>query len=266
MSKHKKILMVLTLTFLAAGFSINLNAKSTMGNIVGGLESSIAKHPYVVSMQGGDLGLCGGTLISDKYVLTAGHCLQEIDFKSLQINIGMQTLRGTNPGAEKHSAKRIIFHPLFVADRIQITHDYALIELTEKSKQKPIELIKSDTDPTDVALDHNALALGWGRLGEDEGASETLREVTLPLAAANDCAKAYPSQIDDSMFCAGGGTTGKDTCQGDSGGPLVVKNSRGEEILAGVVSWGQGCARPNTYGVYSDVSFVRKWIDSIILN
>ena len=89
-----------------------------------------------------------------------------------------------------------------------------------------------------------------------------LQKVNVPLvskAACNDKA-AYGGDITDTMLCAGYKSGGKDSCQGDSGGPLVVTDANGETVLAGVVSWGEGCARANKYGIYSKVSSAISWI------
>lgn len=80
----------------------------------------------------------------------------------------------------------------------------------------------------------------------------------MPLIKQEVCAAAYENfqHLTESMLCAGILKGGKDSCQGDSGGPLTVKGQ-----LAGVVSWGQGCARPNFPGVYARLSVLKDWIE-----
>ncbi|MFN9068718.1 MAG: trypsin-like serine protease, partial [Bdellovibrionales bacterium] len=86
----------------------------------------------------------------------------------------------------------------------------------------------------------------------------------LPLVTQDECNRAYSNKITSDMICAGKAQGGIDTCQGDSGGPLFIRGSQGAPLLVGVTSWGEGCARPNKYGVYARVSAGFDWIQSTI--
>jgi len=92
-----------------------------------------------------------------------------------------------------------------------------------------------------------------------------LRFVDVPFVARGACNRplAYDGRITDNMICAGQAVGGQDSCQGDSGGPLTV-NTQTTPKLAGVVSWGDGCARPNKVGVYARVANYAPWIAACI--
>ena len=91
-------------------------------------------------------------------------------------------------------------------------------------------------------------------------ATNNLQYVRVPAITNSACNSSYGGSITDSMLCAGyPGVGGKDACQGDSGGPFVCNNN-GNAVIAGVVSWGYGCADANYPGVYSRVTKVLDWI------
>jgi trypsin len=230
--------------------------------IVGGVESDITKHPYVVSIQRtSGSHFCGGSLIAPKFVLSAGHCVIGSADK-MKIVIGSQSNSASASTAEVHKVVKITRNPDY--DSNAISHDYSVWELDKPSKFEPVALTESLSDPHHVAIDNESMTLGWGTTSESGSLSKTLMEVKVPLVSTEDCKAAYPDQIDETMICAGLKEGGKDSCQGDSGGPLVVNDADGKEVLVGVVSWGEGCARPDKYGVYSDVGFAREWIDGIL--
>ena len=96
------------------------------------------------------------------------------------------------------------------------------------------------------------------------GGSSTnnLQYVRVPAITNAQCNTAYGGSITDAMICAGyPGVGGKDACQGDSGGPFVC-NDNGNAVIAGVVSWGNGCALANFPGVYARTTTALSWIQS----
>ena len=106
--------------------------------------------------------------------------------------------------------------------------------------------------------------IGYGLTSEGGSPSDKLRDVVIPFVSNADCQSVYGSSFKSSvMLCAGEG--GKDSCQGDSGGPIVIRNGN-DHVLAGVVSFGYGCARPGIPGVYARVSAVTSWISTVVCN
>lgn len=134
------------------------------------------------------------------------------------------------------------------------------LEAPAKGTFKPLVLANAEGyDKKNVT----AHVLGWGLVAEDGNVSQVLRQVDVPLLPTTTCRKML-KKLDASMLCAGG-VKGKDACQGDSGGPLIMKEPESQTtVLIGVVSWGIGCARENSPGVYGDVIAARAFIDQYV--
>ncbi|XP_018302414.1 trypsin isoform X1 [Mycetomoellerius zeteki] len=106
----------------------------------------------------------------------------------------------------------------------------------------------------------DCVAIGWGRHIPDsnQGSGTYLRHVRIPLISPDKCP--LPNVHKEKQLCAGVLEGGRDACQGDSGGPLLCNGTQ-----VGIVSWGEGCARPNTAGVYSRVDFYLQWLNETIV-
>lgn len=114
---------------------------------------------------------------------------------------------------------------------------------------KPIPLSKKPLWPGEIIV-----VSGWGVTSEGGDITTTLKKVEIPVVPQWECKLLYTDyELSDNMFC--GGRAGRDSCQGDSGGPVVANG-----FLVGIVSWGEGCARPGYPGVYSSIEKLRKWI------
>lgn len=229
---------------------------SSEAPIVGGTTASAADWPWIVSLRNGSGShFCGGTLIAEDWVLTAAHCPTPAT-----VRVGP-----TTSTAVVRNISRIIRHPAYNASTDE--NDIALIQLSQAVTGVTPALLNRDGGfPSAIALNQatstaqaNTRIAGWGATSEGGSGSAVLLNASVPALTNDSCAAAYaPSTIFASNLCAGYQAGGTDTCQGDSGGPLTY--SFGGSLLAGITSWGIGCARAGLPGVYTRVSSHTDWI------
>ncbi|XP_049828783.1 trypsin-7-like [Schistocerca gregaria] len=226
--------------------------------IVGGYQAPPHIFPWMVAILFNGFMNCGGSLINDRYVLTAGHCLVGVSPKNISVMLGINDLLSLQRVLPR--VDRIIVHEDFDRDFLHDINDVALIRLAQSvpfnDQVAPICL------PQNVEMDYAdqlAIVAGWGRVGQDKPLSRFLLAAEVRVISNDFCRKSsIGDHIKDNMLCTY--YEKKDACQGDSGGPLVIASSDGHFEQIGVVSWGIGCARPNMPGVFSRVTEFLNWI------
>ena len=222
--------------------------------IVGGENTDIKQHPWQVALQVNGQFLCGGSIIAERWVLTAAHCFaQSKSANDWRVRAGTTEYAKSGPGTQ---IERIVIHPKYDASPPE--NDIALVKLKSKPQGRVIPRAPADMV---VPLGQPLEATGWGALAEGGEGSKVLQKGSVPHVDTAICnaEEAYNGRIKSGMMCAGRTEGGIDACQGDSGGPLVWRTPDGP-VLVGVVSWGDGCARKLKYGVYTRVSSYNDWI------
>lgn len=224
--------------------------------IVGGVEVDPEfKYPWMTALlrTSGSL-FCGGSLINESWVLTAAHCSTNTNPSSVSVSVRRHDLTRSSAaeGGYDRKVAEIFVHPQY--QPLSFNRDVALWKLAAPITE--VDIIQLDNDGDYSVVGELATVSGWGVVREGGAStSDVLREVDVPIMSNQDCLRDYPGSITDFMLCAGYPEGGKDACQGDSGGPLFYNNRQ-----IGVVSWGQGCARPDNAGVYARVSALSDWI------
>ena len=235
------------------------------GQIVGGEKAAPGDWPWMVAIQAftepGYHTFCGASLVAPSWALTAAHCVVNASPDDIVATVGPHRLESGQ--GQKRAVDRIVLHPRYGFDFAHdFAHDLALLHLTEPADAELVTLLGAD----DLALAGPGTlgtVIGWGALSEDGSAglvSYDLQQVELPIVSEEECTSSMGRMITENMLCAGFKEGGKDACHGDSGGPLVVPDGEGGWQLAGLVSFGIGCARPAFYGVYTRVSQYHDWI------
>ena len=220
--------------------------------IIGGEETTVEENPFVVALTTEDgFQFCGGTIVAPTKVLTAAHCTDGQEAAKIRVVAGRTTLSAG--GGTTAGVTGIWMHPDWNSSAL--TSDASVLTLDTPLAEAPLALA-SPSDADLYAAGANSTVLGWGVTESGGGStSDTLRKVDVPVTADDTCTASYKEEFDPTtMVCAGLAEGGKDSCQGDSGGPLVGTAADGTRKLIGIVSWGEGCAEPDLYGVYGRVS------------
>ncbi|XP_046382731.1 transmembrane protease serine 9-like [Ischnura elegans] len=259
-------------------------------SLVGGSKVEPKEFPHMAALGFGPRDkiswLCGGSLISENFVLTAAHCLSghkygQVNWVLLASEVtrsfGEDVPDGSRRG-QTHPVIRRIRHPLYKLPAKY--NDIALLEIGPALEADALPLDSKELHPACLPLDFLEsdpiyVATGWGRVGHGEDPSPDLLKVELDLLDNSICNQTFDVEIrttnqlrkgiDGTMICAGTVEGGKDTCKGDSGGPLQApfKEACMYEIW-GITSFGKICGVGTSSAVYTRVSEFIPWIESIV--
>lgn len=241
-------------------------APGAVPQIVGGQQATRGEHPWMVYVEvrrGGRLFSCGGSLISSEWVMSAAHCFDP--GSSVTVIAGVFDQRQER-AQNRFEVGSYFNHPSYRG--VRTGFDIALLKL---EKPVPTSLVSRYAQLPTLALNNSKVgtgdtlkAIGWGATREGGGGPDILRQVSVPVVSEASCEASYGNVINNNtQVCAGFSSGGRDSCQGDSGGPLLFKQG-GVDYVAGIVSWGRGCARPNLPGIYTRTTGFLDWIDSIV--
>ncbi|XP_069490686.1 transmembrane protease serine 5-like [Ambystoma mexicanum] len=227
--------------------------------IVGGAPSAEGSWPWQVSLQWEGQHICGGSIISSQWVLSAAHCFvlsSLFTVNKWRVHAGSIAISSSG----SYTVQKIYYNAQFSP----LTTDYDVALLKTSLPLQFSETLRPVCLPgyrQQFQANGNCWITGWGHITEGGKVSPVLREAKLQLIDAMTCNKSqyYDGTITPRMMCAGYLDGTVDSCQGDSGGPLVCQED-GLWWQVGIVSWGEGCGRPNRPGVYANLTVLLDWV------
>lgn len=232
--------------------------------IVGGRKALKYEFPYQVALLRRNFWnpayrqFCGGSIIDDRWILTAAHCVTGENVNFVRAVVGVTDLSESAGNAVQ--IEKAIPHEGYNSWTVE--NDIALLKTKSSIRSSTKEFSNPICLPS-PGQQFNGLVLitGFGTTSEGGSTSHQLLAAPLDLLSDDVCKSAYNWEFKaPGMMCAGVMKGGRDSCQGDSGGPLAVRTDPGY-VLAGITSYGRGCARANTPGVYTRVSHYTDWIN-----
>jgi secreted trypsin-like serine protease len=290
---HYIVLMSLLLScYQITSANIIPQARIINGNI-----ASEAQMPWQVALVTNPLDayqsyVCSGSLIADRWVVTAAHCTEQLKNlnKDYSVLVGTSNLQDNQQG-QIIKVKQAYIHEQY--NKLNYDNDIALLELENTvdfikcgTHCQTLDLINPLIEKQNAPIDSPVQIAGWGVLEDCENSQSeicqqysgqmlrnpqlyptTLRYTTLKLSHCVSSQSAYKQeQITENMFCAESPVQDQpvDTCFGDSGAGLTIRNGLDKPYLLGIASWGVGCAKQGYAGVYTRVANYTDWIDSYI--
>jgi len=266
--KHSHIWFGLGLSLISLGAGCVDNSEDVAvqtDEIVGGTNTTIAAHPWQIALTtNAGFQFCGGSILNASWVLTAQHCVTGGD-ADMRVVAGI-TRKSQQATGQIRAINGVTTFPGFtdptVGDDVALVHLATPLDLSGANAKAialvtPAEANAGATNPGVIST-----VTGWGTLSAGGSTPDILQTVDVPLLSNATVSSLYGMTITSDQLGAGVlNTGGKDSCQGDSGGPLTVAVA-GVTKLAGVVSWGNGCAEAQFPGLYARVSSFQSYLSA----
>lgn len=241
--------------------------------IIGGTAAQEAEFPWNVAIYYKNKVECGGSILNDRYILTAAHCLKMppkkpweeervLELKDIKFVIGSHRLeeesKNSNFTILERTPVEFIIHPDFNLETF--TNDIALARLNEPISTYAFNILPVCLPPPNFKFENiKAVVSGWGAEKENQGPTNILKKTSLRVLPNSICANKLQNNFEpETMLCAA--TPGHDACQGDSGGPLVSTLGTLTNYQIGVVSFGIGCGNYKYPGAYTRLNKYLWWI------
>ncbi|XP_018330999.1 trypsin alpha-3-like isoform X2 [Agrilus planipennis] len=253
----------IVVTLIIGIFTIANTSGATKGDtriVNGTVVANRAQFPYQVSLRvkSANFHFCGGTIIAQGVILTAAHCFKEHPVSSVVAVVGDLDISQTSRQTVRMELAQVKIHPKHNSTSFE--NDVA-VALTKKNFTWSSTVNFLPLASITPMVGTECYISGWGSIYFRGPASSKLLYAMVPIVDRGTCTFAYGGRLTEDMLCAGYIEGTADACNGDSGGPLACDGA-----VAGIVSWGYGCAFALFPGVYTDVAYFKNWIEAQIEN